>query len=65
MNRDRYDLGRFVADLRRITREAGSERELLSSLRPPAREFALQKTWLEPRHYEANSEQGFTVTLLH
>jgi predicted metal-dependent enzyme (double-stranded beta helix superfamily) len=60
-----YDLPRFVADLRRISRASASERELLAEVRPLARDFALQKTWLEPRHFEGNPEQGFGVTVLH
>jgi predicted metal-dependent enzyme (double-stranded beta helix superfamily) len=65
LEREPYDLRRFVADLRRISRAAASERELLAAVRPLAREFALQKTWLEPRHFEGNPEQGFGVTVLH
>jgi predicted metal-dependent enzyme (double-stranded beta helix superfamily) len=65
MKRDVYDIERFIADLRRITREAGSERDVLSEVRSLAREFALQKTWLEPRHYDGDAKQGFGVTVLH
>ncbi|MCL4798523.1 MAG: cysteine dioxygenase family protein [Burkholderiales bacterium] len=65
MQRDSYDLARFVADLRRIAGAADDEREILARLRPLAREFALQRRWLEPRHLAADPVQGFGVTLLH
>lgn len=65
MQREAYDLARFVADLRRIAAEATGERELLAQVRPLAREFAVERTWLEPRHFAADPVQGFGVTLLH
>ena len=60
-----YDLVRFVADLRRLAAAAPGESALLARIRPLAREFALQRAWLEPRHFAADPAQGFGVTLLH
>lgn len=65
MQRESYDLARFVADLRRITATTTSERDVLVQVRPLAREFAAQRRWLEPRHFAADPNQGFGVTLLH
>jgi len=65
MRRETYDLDRFVADLRRITATTASEREILAQVRPLAREFAVQRAWLAPRHFAADPAQGFGVTLLH
>jgi predicted metal-dependent enzyme (double-stranded beta helix superfamily) len=65
MNREPYDLARFVGDLRRIAADAVDERRILAAVRPLAREFALQKTWLAPEHFAADPAQGFGVTLLH
>ncbi len=65
MKDDVYALDRFVTDLRRITGEARDEKQAISALRPLVQRFALSGTWLEPCHYEADSDQGFGVHLLH
>jgi predicted metal-dependent enzyme (double-stranded beta helix superfamily) len=65
MKDDAYTLSKFVGDMRRITREAHTEKELIAELRPLVQRFALSGTWLEPRHYEVNPEQGFGAHLLH
>lgn len=65
MKVDAYTLERFVGDLRRITGERQSEKELLARLRPLAQRFAGSGTWRDPHLYEVNQEQGFGVHLLH
>lgn len=65
MNKDFYALGEFVTDLRRISGECQDERQLLAVLQPVVRRFALSDSWRDPRHYEADREQGFGVHVLH
>ena len=61
-----YTIADLVQDLRRIRAEASDEKEILSRVRPLAERAARAKdTWLEKRHYEADAEQGFGVSLLH
>lgn len=59
------DLARFVQDLRAITAATRDPREIVSRVRPLARDLALAKTWLEPRHWEADAADGYGVHLLH
>lgn len=66
MNADRYSIDQLVADLRRVSRQSGGERELLKAVPPLARRAADAKAfWLEKRLYEADAVQGFGVHLLH
>src|SRR4030095_6374998 len=65
MKDDVYTLSRFVTDLRRTASEQRGEKQLLLALRPLVERFALGGTWLEARHYEADSEQGVGVHVLH
>ncbi len=60
-----YGLAEFVRDLRTITAETQDPREVVTRVRPLARELALGKGWLEPRHYGCDPEQGFGAHLLH
>jgi predicted metal-dependent enzyme (double-stranded beta helix superfamily) len=60
-----YTLNDYVTDLRHITREAESEDEIITRVGPLAQRLALDKTWLQKKHYEANPEQGFGTFLLH
>jgi predicted metal-dependent enzyme (double-stranded beta helix superfamily) len=60
-----YDLKQFVDDLRAITGSTSDAHEIIRRVRPLARDLALARTWLEPRHYECNVAQGFGVHLLH
>ncbi len=62
---DLYNLSDYVADLRRITRETGDEEEIISRVGPLAQRLALDKNWLQKKHYETNAEQGFGAHLLH
>lgn len=60
-----YDLSDYVADLRRITGETDDEDEIISRVGPLAKRLALDKSWLQKKHYEINAEQGFGAHLLH
>src|SRR5262245_1723814 len=60
-----YDLKQFVDDLRAITGSTSDEHEIIRRVRPLARDLALARTWLDPRHYECDAAQGFGVHLLH
>lgn len=60
-----YTLAEFVSDLRTITAETRDPRDIVSRARPLARELALSRSWLEPRHYTCNPAQGFGIHLLH
>jgi len=65
MSDNDYTLEAFVDDLREISAQAASERDIIRELRPLTRRLALAKTWVEPRHYECDETQGFGVHLLH
>ena len=60
-----YTLDRYLEDLRRITRETSDEDEIISRVGPLAQRLAIEKYWLEEKHYEADPEQGFGTHLLH
>lgn len=61
-----YTLEHFVRDLRRITAETADPREIISRVRPLARDLALAREgWLTPKHYGADPAQGFGAHLLH
>ena len=53
-----YTLEAYVDDLRRITSETKDENEILTEIGPLAQRLALDKSWLEPRHYETNERTG-------
>ena len=65
MTTESYSLAKYVDDLRRITREAADETEIIEGVAPLAQRLALDKGWLKPSHYEADPETGFTAHLLH
>ncbi len=60
-----YTLGRYVEDLRQITRETDNEDEIISRVGPLTRRMAVEKNWLQQSHYETDDEQGFLAHLLH
>jgi predicted metal-dependent enzyme (double-stranded beta helix superfamily) len=62
---ERYTLDQFVADLRRTSAECRDEREILSRVRRLAPKLALAEGWVQRKYYEADSEQGFGVHVLH
>ncbi len=61
-----YTLDDYVADLRRITAKTSDCSEIFDQVAPLASKLALSKeTWLMPKHYETDVEQGFGAHLLH
>jgi predicted metal-dependent enzyme (double-stranded beta helix superfamily) len=60
-----YTLSGFVDDLRTICTETSDPPAIINRVRPLAQRLALDRTWLTPRHYECDEEQGFGVHLLH
>ena len=60
-----YELASFIADLRTITGATRDPREIIGRVRPLARDLAVGRTWLQPKHYECDETQGFGVHLLH
>jgi predicted metal-dependent enzyme (double-stranded beta helix superfamily) len=66
MTHGNYSIQDLVADLRRITSETTDEHQILSRVRPLARQAALSRdSWLEKRFYAADPEQGFGLHMLH
>ena len=59
MTSEIYTLEAFVTDLGSVLSTATTEPEILSRVAPLAKRVALEKTWLTPRLYEADGEQGF------
>ena len=60
-----YTLDRYVEDLRRITKETDDEDQIISCVGPLAQRLAIEKSWLQSKHYETDAEQGFGTYLLH
>jgi predicted metal-dependent enzyme (double-stranded beta helix superfamily) len=60
-----YELRQFVDDLRGIVAATRDPRAIVPRVSPLARDLALVRTWLEPRHYECDVRQGFGAHLLH
>jgi len=65
MTASAYSLDDYVEDLRQIAGESKTEDEILGRVGPLAQRLALDKGWLEQKHYDADAEQGFGVHLLH
>jgi predicted metal-dependent enzyme (double-stranded beta helix superfamily) len=60
-----HTLAEFVARLRAIAAETRDPREITERVRPLARALALSRTWLEPKHYAGDEQQGFGIHVLH
>ena len=60
-----YTLDRYVADLRRIAGETDDEDDIISRVGPLAQRLAVERDWLQQKHYETDAEQGFGTYLLH
>jgi predicted metal-dependent enzyme (double-stranded beta helix superfamily) len=60
-----YTLAEFVGDLRTITAETRDPRGIAERVKPQARRLALDRTWLTPKHYGGDAEQGFGIHVLH
>lgn len=65
MNSRSYTLDLYVAELRRIAADTDDEDEIIRQVGPLAQRMAADKTWLKPKHYETDSEQGYGVHVLH
>jgi predicted metal-dependent enzyme (double-stranded beta helix superfamily) len=62
---DTYSLQQYVKDLRAITSETSDEDEIIGRVGPLAQRVVADKSWLQPKYYEPDEEQGFGVHLLH
>jgi predicted metal-dependent enzyme (double-stranded beta helix superfamily) len=62
---DTYSLRQYVDDLRTIVAETSDEDEIIRRVGPLAQRVVADKSWLQPKYYEADEEQGFGVYLLH
>ena len=62
---DNYPLHQYVKDLRSIVAETTDEDEILRRVGPLAQRFVADRSWLQPKHYQADEAQGFGVHLLH
>jgi predicted metal-dependent enzyme (double-stranded beta helix superfamily) len=60
-----YPLEQYVNDLKAIVAETSDEGEIIRQVGPLAQRVVADKSWLQPKHYEADEEQGFGVHLLH
>lgn len=62
---DNYSLPQYVEDLRTITAETSDENEIINRVGLLAQRVVADKSWLQPKYYETDAEQGFGVHLLH
>jgi predicted metal-dependent enzyme (double-stranded beta helix superfamily) len=60
-----YPLEQYVNDLKTIVAETSNEGEIIRQVGPLAQRVVADKSWLQPKHYETDEEQGFGVHLLH
>jgi predicted metal-dependent enzyme (double-stranded beta helix superfamily) len=60
-----YPLAQYVDDLRAIVAETSDEDEIIRRVGPLAQRVVADKSWLQPKYYETDTEQGFGVHLLH
>ena len=60
-----YSLQNYIDDLRRICAQSSDEDEIFVQLAPLAEQVVAEPSWLQPKHYQADEEQGFGVHLLH
>ncbi|MDH3387595.1 MAG: cysteine dioxygenase family protein [Gammaproteobacteria bacterium] len=62
---DHYPLAQYVDDLRKITAATADEDRILARVGPLAQRFVADRSWLQPKHCQADEAQGFGVHLLH
>ena len=62
---DTYSLQQYVEDLRAITAQTSDEDEIIGQVGPLALRVVADRSWLQPKYYEVDEEQGFGVYLLH
>jgi predicted metal-dependent enzyme (double-stranded beta helix superfamily) len=60
-----YSLQHYIDDLRLIGSEAEDEDEIFRRLGPLALKLVNERSWLQPKYYEADESQGFGVHMLH
>ena len=60
-----YSLTDYIDDMRRICAQASDENDIFEQLGPLAARVVADPSWLQPKHYEYDEEQGFGVHLLH
>jgi len=60
-----YSLQQYIEDLRQIVADTDDENEIFERLAPLAGKLVAEPSWLQSKHYESDSEQGFGVHLLH
>ena len=65
MTEDAYTLAEFIGHLRSIAADSRDPREIVGRVGPLARALALSRSWLEPKHYSGDAEQGFGIHVLH
>ena len=60
-----YPLSQYIEDLRSIAADTSDEDEIIGRVGPLALRVVEDRSWLQPKHYETDQEQGFGVHLLH
>ena len=60
-----YTLAQYVDDLRVIVAATSDEDDIIRRVGPLAQRVVADKSWLQPKYYETDEEQGFGVYLLH
>jgi predicted metal-dependent enzyme (double-stranded beta helix superfamily) len=60
-----YPLEQYINDLRSIVADTRDEDQIIGRVGPLAQRVVADKSWLQPKHYETDEEQGFGVHLLH
>lgn len=55
----------FVRNLSAVAASTRDDSEIIARVRPLASQLALDRSWIEPRFWECDEEQGFGVHLLH
>jgi len=60
-----YTLAAYVADLKAAVAAAADEPAILAAVGPLAQRLARDGSWVEPKHFETDDEQGFLAHLLH
>ena len=60
-----YPLTQYIDDLRSIVAKTSDEDEIIGRVGPLAQRVVADTSWLQPKHYETDEEQGFGVHLLH
>ncbi len=59
------EVAAFVKELRAVATATRDDSEVIARVRPLVSRLALDRSWIEPRFWECDEEQGFGVHLLH